>query len=146
MRLTRPRDIPSLFTKGLDNLLEGFTDFGDAVEQFEELSKNGDYTSIKSVYSTLFDSLAGSTKNTDTTVAYSFDVPGISKEDIKEAKVDKSVLNIKASRGEREYSFTKIVGKDVDQSKSSLTIENGVLTITFQKKTEDTKDTVDLLK
>jgi|CXWL01.1.fsa_nt_gi HSP20 family molecular chaperone IbpA len=147
MALARSRDIPSLFARGWGQFSNGFEDLLDVVDELDSLAKDKDYSKIKTFSTDLLGSIAGNVTSTDTTISYSFDAPGVSKVDVKEAKVEgKRILRIKASNENRDYTFTRFVDKNVDTNKSTVEVADGIIKVTFQKIAQEDNDSVDLLK
>jgi len=67
------------------------------------------------------------------------DLPGVRKEDLH-VEATGQHLSIKAKRGEEDYSTSYKIGKDYDTSQPDACLENGVLTLRFEKtKSSDTK-------
>jgi HSP20 family molecular chaperone IbpA len=61
----------------------------------------------------------------------SFDLPGI-PEDSVEATFHKGVLTVKGEHGKRSY-FYRVVVRDADPDSVENSLENGVLTLTFNQ-------------
>ncbi|CAJ36078.1 archaeal heat shock protein Hsp20 [Methanocella arvoryzae] len=74
----------------------------------------------------------------DGTVHVVAEMPGIEKEDV-ELSIDDRELEIKASRGDRQYHETVELPADVDDSSAKATYKNGVLEITLKKKGDNRK-------
>ncbi len=74
----------------------------------------------------------------DNIVQYTRDVPGVKAEDIK-IEVTNRQLSVSAKRNpSTSYSWSETLPKSVDTSfQGFATLENGVLTVTFQKKPEE---------
>jgi len=67
------------------------------------------------------------------------DLPGVKKEDLHVEATGHSIV-VKAKRGDEDYSTSYKIAKDYDVSQPDASLENGVLTLRFEKtKSSDTK-------
>ena len=65
-------------------------------------------------------------------IELSVDIPGVTKQDV-EITYENGILRISAERDNRKYNQSYTVRQDLDASKISAKLENGVLLVTLPK-------------
>lgn len=76
------------------------------------------------------------TKETNKNQAtYSIDIPGVKKEDVQITS-ENDIINIDWKRNKKEFKYYFMLPKQYDNNNSSATLENGVLTLTFELRKE----------
>lgn len=71
----------------------------------------------------------------DDVLTMEFDVPGLSKKDIK-VKVEDSVLNIEGDNEKRTFNKRYSISEDFDVAKTTAIVKDGVLTVSIPKMEE----------
>lgn len=78
----------------------------------------------------------------DKTITYTFEVPGIPKDDVK-LRLDGNTLSVMAVAEGRSYSYSITIDDNVDKTKPTARLADGLLSVSFpvlEKKDEDKED------
>ena len=68
-------------------------------------------------------------------ICYSIDIPGVAKKDIQITS-EENTINLQWSRNDNQFKYYFTIPKQYDHKNSSATLENGVLTLTFNIRKE----------
>jgi HSP20 family molecular chaperone IbpA len=117
------------FYNNFDTTWNKFKDkYPQSIDNF--LSKNKNYT----------------IEEKDDCLIYTFDMPGVLKEEIK-AYINSgspNILSVRAKNKTRDYSFDISITEDYMKDKLSSKFENGVLYVTIFKTKNKNKDTINI--